>query len=295
MPTSSSHCTASIDMSLEILECRYGKMLAFRSDQVISKSLRLYGEWAEHELCYLKPYIKAGTTVVDVGAHIGTHTLPFAKWVGAGDVIAIEPQPIVASVLNVNCLLNSLKNVQIVSGLCGRQRSIGNVSLIDGRNIGATTFKLRRTIFDRICSMGRCFEDAQRSVNVLPLDELVKSRAVSLIKIDAEGMELDVLTGARGVLKNCHPVVFCEQNNTATLALIHDLLCRHDYRIYWLETQPFNRHNFRGQKNNIWWRTETGILALHRSLEVRKDLVQATPEDKMVPTLLDAREGVLVD
>ena len=41
---------------------------------------------------------RPGTTVVDVGANIGTHTVPFSRWVGDGRVIAIEAQPAVSEV-----------------------------------------------------------------------------------------------------------------------------------------------------------------------------------------------------
>ena len=70
------------------LECRYGRMLVFASDEVIGRSLVLYGEWAEHELRCLRPYIRPGSTVIDVGAYIGTHALPFFLWAGAGRVVA---------------------------------------------------------------------------------------------------------------------------------------------------------------------------------------------------------------
>src|SRR5882724_9599181 len=105
--------------AVEILHCRRGMMLAFRSDQVIGRSLRLYGEWSEHELSYLRPYVLAGTTVIDVGAHIGTHTLAFAQWVASGSVIAVEPQAMVMSLLQANCLLNGVTNVELVSAACG--------------------------------------------------------------------------------------------------------------------------------------------------------------------------------
>src|SRR5882724_1205654 len=85
------------EAAVEVLHCRRGTMLAFRSDQVIGRSLRLYGEWSEHELSYLRPYVPVGTTVIDVGAHIGTHALAFAQWVVSGSVIAVEPQPTVMS------------------------------------------------------------------------------------------------------------------------------------------------------------------------------------------------------
>src|SRR4051794_14949270 len=80
------------EAEVEVLQCRRGTMLAFRSDQVIGRSLRLYGEWSEQKLSCLRPYVPADTTVIDVGAHIGTHTLAFAGWVKSGNVIAVEPQ-----------------------------------------------------------------------------------------------------------------------------------------------------------------------------------------------------------
>ena len=76
--------------SLQRYDCRYGTMLTLPSDNVIGKSLRIYGEWAEHELSILRSFISPGATVVDVGANIGTHTLPFSRWVENGRVMAIE-------------------------------------------------------------------------------------------------------------------------------------------------------------------------------------------------------------
>jgi FkbM family methyltransferase len=281
--------------AVEILHCRRGTMLAFRSDQVIGRSLRLYGEWSEHELSCLRPYVPTDTTVIDVGAHIGTHTLAFAKWVKSGSVIAVEPQASVMCLLQANCLLNAVTNVELVNAVCGSGTGEAVVQSFDPTNLGATAFRpdvsllsrIRRRLYTRPSRKGA-------SVPIQRVDDLASNRPISLIKIDAEGMELAVLSGARAVLKTWHPAIFCEQNDTSQLAAMHDLLVRFNYRLYWLETHQFNKSNYRGERDNIWWRTEMGILAIHKSWKSPGDLLEVDRSATSIPTRYDAREGMSV-
>lgn len=211
---------------------------------------------------------------------------------GAGDVIAVEPQPVVTSVLTVNCLLNELENVRIIGAACGLPRSAVLSSSIDPNNFGSRTFKVSRGLLDWILEYhSSYFSGLRRPATVVPLDDVARDKSISLIKVDAEGMELEVLKGAHKIIEKWHPVIFCEQNDTANLASIYNMLKQRDYRLYWLETHPFNQRNFRGHAENIWWRTETGILAVHKSIKARSDLVEATRDDTQAPALLDAREG----
>jgi FkbM family methyltransferase len=281
------------DSSLEILDCRYGKMLAFRADDVIGRSLRLYGEWSQHELSYLRPFVVPGRDVVDVGANIGTHTLAFAQWVGSGRVIAIEPQPFVASVLEVNCALNELRNVEVVKAACGSRTARAAYSL-DKTNVGATTLDSQKWWKNILLALFRVRREETSHVPVHPLDDMLTDRPVSFIKIDVEGMELDVVNGAIQVLKKWHPVVYFEQNDTKQLAQISAILEGLGYRLYWLETHQFNQDNFRRETENIWWRTETGVLALYDLSKARPDLTEVRNGYDKVPTRLDARKGVVV-
>src|SRR5262249_13827664 len=149
----------------------------------------------------------------------------FARWVEGGSVIAVEPQRTVMSVLEVNCLLNGITNVEIVNAACASARGEASIGAFDPANPGATGFKAETGFFARL----RRLMSAPRrwpapTIELVPLDDLVRRRPVSLIKIDAEGMEYEVLCGARTVLRRSHPVIFCEQNDTRQLAAIHDLL-----------------------------------------------------------------------
>ena len=258
--------TQSFAGRLQQCDCRYGTMLTLLSDNVISRSLRIYGEWAEHELSILRSYILAGATVVDVGANIGTHTLPFSRWVQNGRVVAIEAQPALCDILTLNCRRNAITNVDVVNAICGEKR--GHLEFrpdyASEENFGGISFAnaasdTRLAIFRWL---DRLSGSTAASIPVVTLDDLFRNKKVSFIKLDIEGMELDALRGARELIDRCQPVISFEQNSTARLSETCDYLSGMGYRMSWLETQPFNRNNFREQSDNIWWRTETGILAL---------------------------------
>ena len=53
------------------------------NDIVIGKSLKNYGEYAEHEMMLLSHWIEPEDTVIDVGANIGTHSVFFSHQVGS--------------------------------------------------------------------------------------------------------------------------------------------------------------------------------------------------------------------
>jgi len=115
---------------------------------------------------------------------------------------------------------------------------------------------------------------------------------VAVIKIDIEGMELDALRGADKLLTRCHPVLYFEQSTTTRLVETYDYLTAIGYRMFWLETHPFNRNNFRCLTENIWWRTETGIIALPKWAQIPNDLVEVRRTDPSAPHRLDARAGI---
>ena len=284
------------DYSLEVLNCRRGEMVAFRFDEVISRSLRMYGEWAEHELSCLRPYVTEGQTVIDVGAHLGTHTLAFAKWAGTGKVIAIEAQPEVAAALSVNCLLNSKHNIQVINAVCC-DRMDADYRMIESEtaNFGAIGFRPSESRLARFVHKLMSRRSAWKSnIQTVRLAEFC-GQSVSLIKIDVETMEVDVLRGGVPLFETCQPIIFLEQNDTRQLASVHNLLVRLGYRLFWLETHPFNRFNFRKVTENIWWRTETGILALPRHLAGPSSACAVRGDEAAVPKRLNVREGAAVE
>jgi FkbM family methyltransferase len=130
---------------------------------------------------------------LDVGANIGNHALHFASHYQ--QVIAFEPQPRTFRLLQLNAEL--VANVQC-----------RNLGLSDAAGHAFIDLPAGNAGMARVSQAGtgsRC--------ELQTLDAVVgaDSRRVSLIKIDVEGHEAQVLRGARQRLEHDQPVVLLEQ------------------------------------------------------------------------------------
>jgi FkbM family methyltransferase len=213
-------------------------------DQHIGRSLDLYGEWAESELELLGLFIKPGDVVVDVGANIGTHSVYFAQRVGAtGQVYAFEPQRIVFQSLCANLALNGIYNVRAFHAAVSREPgaiAVPSIAYGEPGNQGGVAL-----------SAGAQPAPNGERVPVMTLDGLAFERC-RLIKIDVEGMELDVLEGGRALIQTVRPIVYLENNHAVkSPALISWLLAR-DYHLFWHVSRFFNPRNFFANAVNVF-------------------------------------------
>src|SRR5256885_5136506 len=91
---------------------RYGQMTYFVHDLWHGKAFARYGEWSEAEVALWRKIIKPGDVALDVGAHIGAHTLALASLVGReGHVHAFEPQRMAFELLCANLVNNAAWHV----------------------------------------------------------------------------------------------------------------------------------------------------------------------------------------
>lgn len=133
--------------------------------------------------------VQPGSTVVDVGANVGTFTLPLARLVGVGGhVLALEPSPRVASLLQRTVALNGLSGAVTVETCAA------------GDKDGVAQFSLSpQTTHSSLIPP----DDADEAIEVplRRLDDLVApGRRVDLIKVDVEGAELQVWRGMQRVV-----------------------------------------------------------------------------------------------
>ena len=228
---------------LRVKSCRHGDLLFNVQDRHIGRSLDLYGEWAEGELELLGLLIRPGDTVVDVGANLGTHTTFFAGRVGsAGRVIAFEPQRIVFQMLCANLALNGLPNVYAHLAAAGRAAGsieVPDVAYAEPGNHGGVSLAAPHT------------GAPGARVPLLALDDLGIDRC-RVLKIDVEGMELDVLEGGRALVAAARPIIYLENNDASrSPALIEWLLAR-GYHLFWHLSRFFNPGNFFGNPDNAF-------------------------------------------
>lgn len=181
-----------------VQNCRYGRMMFLPSDVFIGRSYYNYGESHQNEIHLLSQLITAGDVVIDVGANIGSVSIPIAQILGpTGYLVAIEPQMFLYHVLCGNFALNGLTNILALN-----------------RNAAAKSgeiYYLPDIAYDEPFNFGgvSCAETGSNPIASIAIDDLNLAK-VKLIKIDVEGMELQVLQGARKTIERCQPFLHVE-------------------------------------------------------------------------------------
>jgi FkbM family methyltransferase len=149
----------------------------------------------ENLLRFLKDYniITKESVVLDVGSYIGNHVIYFSKVIGAKKVIAFEPTLFSFNILEKNVEINTLKNVEI-----------NNLAVLS--KSGFAKCNIRRENNPAKNQWHECNEKLTKSVS---LSEFIKEK-VDFIKIDVEGMELEVLSGGKELIKKYSPYLMVE-------------------------------------------------------------------------------------
>jgi FkbM family methyltransferase len=224
------------------------------NDLYIGRSLELYGEWSEGEIALFQHLLRAGDIVVEVGANIGTHTIFFARTVGAaGRVLAFEPQRIVFQTLCGNLALNSLTNVHCYAVALGESAGFAQIPVLDHRqplNFGGVSLSS--------AAIGE-------QIQVATLDSFALPQC-RLLKIDVEGMELAVLKGAVETIRRCQPILYLENDRQErSRDLIHYIQSL-GYDLFWHRPTLFNANNFYQNPHNAFGNTiSVNMLGLHPS------------------------------
>lgn len=233
--------------------CRYGLMMFYTTDQYIGQSLDRYGDFSQGEMDLLAEYLSPGDCVVDVGAHVGVHTLFFAETVGpGGKVLCFEPQRGLFHLLCGNLALNGHRHVFPQNTAVGAESGCLSVPQFDF----AISSNFAGLSLDR--------ESEGDAVPVMALDEMDLGRC-ELIKIDVEGMEKSVLQGACETIGRCRPVLYVENDRNEQAAALIEQLFSMDYRLFWHLPPLFDPDNFLGNSDNIFGDLiSANMLGLHR-------------------------------
>lgn len=174
----------------------------------------------EHEP-FMVDWIKDGVGI-DVGACVGSLTLPFALRNQFNKVVAVEPQTNVFLCLLYNITALHLTNVIplnfAVSDKMGKARlnignATGNSSLLENPFYGSSFI-------------------SDETVNAITIDEIVDIlhlKKIDWIKLDTEGYEDTILRSLNGISKTYEPDLIIEYHGN--LAEIKKTLERLEYRI----------------------------------------------------------------
>lgn len=204
----------------------WGQCLYNRHDVALGRCIAEYGEFSEDELFMLRQVVPVGSVMLDVGANIGAIAVPMAMHVGVdGAVVAFEPQRLMFQLLCANAALNSVGNLYPVRSAVGQKEGVVSVVTLDP-NVANSPGGLE---------MNAGGDHPTETVAMLAIDDLSRStlERVSLIKIDVEGMEADVIRGARKTIGTYRPIIYVENDRADKSAELIDLVKGMDYVAYW--------------------------------------------------------------
>lgn len=244
-----------------MIKGKYGYVLFNKNDMYVGKSFENYGEFSEGEAQLFSQICTKGDIIIDVGANIGAHTLVFSKLVGnTGRVYAFEPQRVVFQTLCANMALNSIQNTECYQmGISSESKTVLIPDIRYDLEANHGGFQIRN--FKK---------GIQTPVDTI--DNQLELPRLKLIKIDVEGMESDVVEGARKTISKHKPFLYVENDKADNSKALIEKIQSLEYRLFWHIPPLFNPDNFAGNKNNIFNKiVSINMLCFHRSLNLTLD------------------------
>jgi FkbM family methyltransferase len=200
-----------------------------------------------------RPFIKPGTSCIDIGAHSGDTAIPMGLFAydtasdNRATVIAVEPNPDLHSLLATNLQLNShIANFHLVKAaitstdcdqieLADHGNANCNGGVVHGSCSEVVSQALSEIAGTRYFARGITLETLFREIpNLNP-------RTINFIKTDCEGYDKEILRSAKDVLSEIQPILFIEWFERFTPSDDQDLFNAID-EIHYVAKHPGSWH-----------------------------------------------------
>jgi FkbM family methyltransferase len=200
---------------------RYGIAAAVATDNVVARSLQLYGEWAEHETNLLSGLVEEGRSVLEFGGDFAAHALWMARAVGPhGQVHVVEPRRIRFQQLCANVALNRLDNVFTHPAWLDRGPGVHSPG-------------------------------GKETVRAITIDSL-QLESVQLMKFNLADTLIEALAGATGTLREHRPLLYVRLSGMDKAAAEVAAMKALGYRVWSHVPYLYNSDNHAGIEKNIF-------------------------------------------
>jgi FkbM family methyltransferase len=154
--------------------------------------------------------LRQKASVFDVGANIGFTSALFAKNLKSASIYSFEPSRDAYPYLIETLRINDITNCRPINLALGRQA--GEVLFSEDHNSASAS---------HLAIDSGALGERSYSVEITTIDDFVRRNNIEeldFIKIDVEGLELDVLKGAEDTISRLRPTVFVEFNSFTLIA-----------------------------------------------------------------------------
>ena len=215
-----------------------------RASSYIENKIMQDGIHARHVLNEISNNLKPNSLFIDVGANVGSISIPIAKQTGdiGVEVVACEASCAMLKRLEANIGLNALSNIRVnESAIFSHDRGLTFYEqTLTNNNMGLSSVKQNDDI-------GSFIETQIRSKTLDGLyGELETGKEVSVVKIDVQGAEFDVLMGASAIIREQRPVFIFEHEDEyhddceAVKKSIRQFFDTHNYSLYAMDSNLEN-------------------------------------------------------
>jgi len=189
-------------METRIADGPFGPFEGPASDRIVLPRYASQTAFSDRLVELLGGLLDGGGTLIDVGAHVGLISIPVARRTGVR-CVAFEPAP-----LNAACLRRNVERHGV-----GQQVAVHELAL--GERAGRIAFALcsENSGDNHVLAEGAASDSATSAVvdvESARLDDVIDAAALPkpiVLKLDVQGAEVKVLTGARNTLQHVSAVV----------------------------------------------------------------------------------------
>jgi hypothetical protein len=194
-------------------DTEHGQMFCFENDVEFTHAQK-NGKIYEQQLVLetLVPTInriEGKKVILDIGAHIGSHSILYSKYIPDCEIYSFEPQKELYNLLVRNVEINGLTNVKMYNTCVGHAMQTCSMSKIlrDGYDL-VVDYNTTKSFNYGGIQLGLGGEP----VEMLTVDSL-KLHACNYMKIDVEGAEPLVIMGALETIRKYKPIIFFEHTD----------------------------------------------------------------------------------
>ncbi len=249
---------------------RIGQFGPFRMSAVFAFSdLESWGSGHNNGFQLCVEFARSCSVFFDVGAHVGYVTLPASSVMGKNSkVVSFEPSKANMAMLRLHVAKNSPDKVTIENVLVGADHaremefyeSLGHHGQNSQKPVDVDKLRIEHGAF------------AKTTRKMVSLDGYCKETGLfpDLVKIDVEGAEIEVLTGAQVLLKNERPLIFLSvhpkqiESFGQTLGDLSSLIASVEYELMTMDGEPTSTLALE----------EYLMVPAERCLEIRKKLLK---------------------
>ena len=176
-----------------LVRTEVGFVICPADDHTLLACLIETGELERGTRILIQKFLKPGDVYVDVGAHVGMHVLAAARAMeGRGKIIAFEPFKPTVRMLEKSLLMNGFSDMAEV-----HQAAVSSSLGLQKLHLGTTNG--HHSLFELNVPPDLAEEPVE--VPVVRLDGVIPAgQRIDLLKIDAEGAELDVIEGGASLI-----------------------------------------------------------------------------------------------